>query len=833
MSSDDTTDTTQYRYSAALARDIESKWHKAWAEHGTFDVANPVGTLSGDSPTPRERTFYVLDMFPYPSGSGLHVGHPLGFIGSDVYARFMRMKGNTVLHPFGFDAFGLPAEQYAIETGQHPATTTTQNINNMRRQLRRLGLAHDPRREISTADPAYYRWTQWIFLQIFNCWCDPATGRARPIADLIGQFEAGSREPVSPANPSNLPWRDLDTITRRRVEVTADGRSDIGNYPVYRRRMRQWMLRITAFADRLLEDLEPLDWSDSLKLMQRSWIGRSEGADVYFTARTPHGAQRCVEVYTTRPDTLFGVTFIVLAPEHPLVAEFTADEWPPGTPTAWHGASPAGGPAGSPREAANAYVQQSSSLSDRQRQARTTKTAVFTGSDAVSPVSGEQVPVFIADYVLACALWSGLTMHGWPSTPPQPPMIRRVGASRSRLSTTRRACRSRCPSRCCLSSCRRWPTSAPNRLRVMSQSHRCRGRRASSTSSWTSATESGCTGARPTPCRSGPAPVSTTFVTWTRRTRSSSWIQRSSDTGWAAATMSGGSVGRTCISVAWSMPCCTCCTPASGTSSCSIWATCRRLSRSSVHTTRGTSWPTRSPIHGKMGKSLKNAIAPDEIYDSYGADTLRMYEMAMGPLDVDRPWQPDDIVGVFRLLQRLWRNIIDEQTGQLRVAEGDLAPDEPLFEVLHRTIDAVDRLYIELRYNVAIARITELNNALGKYVQRHGASPRQVAEALVLMVCPLAQHVASELWEKLGHDEAIDDAPFPTADPDALVQTHVILPVTVNGKPRGEITVDQLASQAEVTEAGLALEAVAKLVEGKEIVRVVVVPEKIVNFVIR
>lgn len=234
-----------------------------------------------------------------------------------------------------------------------------------------------------------------------------------------------------------------------------------------------------------------------------------------------------------------------------------------------------------------------------------------------------------------------------------------------------------------------------------------------------------------------------------------------------------------------------------------------------------------------MGKSLKNAIAPDEIYDSYGADTLRMYEMAMGPLDVDRPWQPDDIVGVFRLLQRLWRNIVDEQTGQPRVADGSLSPDEPLFEVLHRTIDAVDRLYIELRYNVAIARITELNNALGRYVQQHGASPRQVAEALVLMVAPLAPHMASELWEKLGHDEAIDDAPFPTADPDALVQTHVVLPVTVNGKPRGEITVDRLASQAEVTEAGLALEAVAKLVEGKEIVRVVVVPGKIVNFVIR
>jgi leucyl-tRNA synthetase len=229
MSSDDTTNTNQYRYSAVLARDIESKWQRAWAEGGAFDVANPVGKLSGGALKPQQRKFYVLDMFPYASGVGLHVGHPLGYIGSDVYARFMRMKGHTVLHPFGFDAFGLQTEQYAIETGQHPATTTTQNIDNMRRQLKRLGLAHDPRREISTADPAYYRWTQWIFLQIFNSWCDPATGRARPIADLIGEFEAGIRAPVSSANPSDLPWWVLDA-------TTGPGSSTPTGWPIWTRR---------------------------------------------------------------------------------------------------------------------------------------------------------------------------------------------------------------------------------------------------------------------------------------------------------------------------------------------------------------------------------------------------------------------------------------------------------------------------------------------------------------------------------------------------------------------------------------------------------------------
>src|ERR1700677_1194798 len=262
--------------------DIEKRAKDKWAKEEVYKVSN-------DSAKPK---CYILDMFPYPSGAGLHVGHPLGYIASDVYARYMRMNGRTVLHPFGFDAFGLPAEQYAIETGQHPAVTTAQNIANMQRQVRRLGLSHDPRREISTADPKFYRWTQWIFLQLFNSWCDPDTGRARPVSDLVAEFEQGTRRPVSEANLGERSWQDLDDVTRRRVidsyrlaflseapvnwcpglgtvlaneEVTADGRSQVGNYPVYRRRMKQWMLRITAFADRLLADLDGLDWTDSLK----------------------------------------------------------------------------------------------------------------------------------------------------------------------------------------------------------------------------------------------------------------------------------------------------------------------------------------------------------------------------------------------------------------------------------------------------------------------------------------------------------------------------------------------------------------------------------------
>lgn len=977
MGSDDITNTNRYRYSAALARDIESKWQRAWAGSGTFEVANPVGKLSGGSPKPRDRKFYVLDMFPYASGVGLHVGHPLGYIGSDVYARFLRMKGYNVLHPLGFDAFGLPAEQYAIETGQHPAITTTQNIDNMRRQLRRLGLTHDPRREVSTADPEYYRWTQWIFLQIFNSWCDPATGRARPIGDLIKEFEAGIREPASPANPDGLPWGDLDKIAQRRVvdsyrlaylneapvnwcpglgtvlaneEVTANGRSDVGNYPVYRRRMRQWMLRITAFADRLLTDLDPLDWPDSLKLMQRNWVGRSEGADVYFTTRAADGAQHRLEVYTTRADTVFGVTCIVLAPEHPLVDELTTHEWPADAPAVWRGSSLTGGPSDSPREAVAAYVRWASSRSDRQRQEQTTKTAVFSGSYAVNPVSGEQVPIFIADYVLV-SYGSGAVMavpaHDQRdyelATALDLPMRAVVGPDKAWLAEHVGAT---------TDDPRSWGEAFEGAGRVINStgvdvsltglatadatqeivrwlesvgrgvcrtSYRLRDWLFSRQRYWGEPfpivyDEMGLPIAlpesmlpvelppmsdfRPQPAEESDEPKpplsraagfedveldvgegtkryrreTNTMPQWAGScwyylryldpTNDEQFVDPEIERYWmgsgedveriGGADLYIGGVEHAVLHLLYAR----------------FWhkilfdlghvstpepfqrlynqgyiladaftnANGRYVPAAEVTATENGFVYQGEPvsrIHGKMGKSLKNAVAPDDIYDSYGADTLRMYEMAMGPLDLDRPWQQDDIVGVFRLLQRLWRNIVDEQTGQLRISSDDLPRTEPLFEVLHRTIDAVDRLYTELRYNVAVARITELNNALSRYVQQHGASPSQVAQALVLMVFPLAPHVASELWEKMGHDEAIDDIPFPTADSEALVQTHIVLPVTVNGKPRGEITVDRQASQAEVTDAGLALEAVAKLVEGKEIVRVVIVPGKIVNFVIR
>ena len=350
------TEQPPHRYDARLANEIESRWQRRWADQGTFDSPNPAGPLAAGFPAMAgRRKFYVLDMFPYPSGAGLHVGHPLGYIGTDVYARYLRMTGHHVLHTLGYDAFGLPAEQYAIGTGRHPRVTTGENIANMRRQLRRLGLGHDSRREIATTDPGYYRWTQWIFLQIFNSWADERTGRARPIADLAAEFEDGTR-----ATPDGRAWAALTKVERHQVlsgsrlayvstemvnwcpglgtvlaneEVTADGRSDVGNYPVYRRPLQQWMLRITAFADRLIDDLALVDWPESIKQMQRNWIGASDGASISFSVAAHPDLG--IEVFTTRPDTIGGATYLVLAPEHPLAAELAPRAWPEGTPVAW------------------------------------------------------------------------------------------------------------------------------------------------------------------------------------------------------------------------------------------------------------------------------------------------------------------------------------------------------------------------------------------------------------------------------------------------------------------------------------------------------------------
>ncbi|MBK5288110.1 MAG: leucine--tRNA ligase, partial [Acidimicrobiia bacterium] len=416
-----TDDTPRYRYDARLANEIEARWQDRWDADHTFWAPNPEGLLSeGAERIAGREPMFVLDMFPYPSGAGLHVGHPLGYIGTDVYARYQRMNGKNVLHAMGYDAFGLPAEQYAVQTGQHPRVTTEANIATMRRQLRALGLGHDSRRGPATTDVGYYRWTQWIFLEIFNSWYDEEQDRARPIAELLALLAADPetgwdeltererRELVDSCRLAYLTeapvnWCPALGTVLANEEVTADGRSERGNFPVYRRPLKQWMLRITAYADRLLEDLNLLDWTDSIKVMQRNWIGRSTGATVDFGV---DGRDELISVFTTRPDTLFGATYMVLAPEHPLVDEIVPAEWPGATigeelseiPAAWRGIF---GTDIGPAEAVRKYRAFAAQKSELERQAEgKDKTGVFTGGFAVNPVNDARIPIFIADYVL-------------------------------------------------------------------------------------------------------------------------------------------------------------------------------------------------------------------------------------------------------------------------------------------------------------------------------------------------------------------------------------------------------------------------------------------------
>ena len=974
MNSEPSAADAKFRYGAVLAEQIELKWQRIWSDQGIFEVPNPVGDLADGSAPDPARKLFVVDMFPYPSGSGLHVGHPLGYIASDVYARYMRMKGRVVLHPFGFDAFGLPAEQYAIETGQHPAVTTAQNIANMKRQLRRLGLSHDPRREISTADPTFYRWTQWIFLQLFNSWCDPDTGTARPVSELATAFEEGARRPVSEANPGERPWQDLDDVSRRRVidsyrlaflseapvnwcpglgtvlaneEVTVDGRSQIGNYPVYRRRLRQWMLRITAFADRLVAGLDDLDWTESLKTMQRNWIGRSVGADIRF----PTGGGGEIQVFTTRPDTLFGATFLVLAPEHPLVTALTADEWPAGTPDRWKGAPLFGDEAvRSPRSAVAAYRARTARVSDRQRQAETSKSAVFLGRYAINPVSGVAMPILVSDYVLA-GYGTGAIMAvpahdqrdyelateiGLPLAsvvqPDGPWLSERPGAvaddpvswgeafqaegtlvnsrgdgisldglgtgdakdrvmewlGESGLGTSRVTYKLR---DWLFSRQRYWGEPFPI---VYDQT----GLPIALPESQLPVTLPPMTDFRPHPAgedEEPKAPLSRApgfeaaeldlgdgLRQYRRETNTmpqwagSCWyylryldpdddrrfVDPVNEKFWMAGAGRAAGAGGVDLYIGgvehavlhllyarfWHLvlydlghvstpePFQRLYNQGYVLADAFTSPDGRYVPAAEVEETPDGLFYQGVPVtrhHGKMGKSLKNSISPDEIYRSYGADTLRMYEMAMGPLDVDRAWQPDDIVGVHRFLQRLWRNVVEEESGGLRAEAETLSPGDPLYRLTHRTIRDVTGYFDELRFNVAIARMIELNNALTQFVQREGAFPRPVAEALVLMTFPLAAHVAAELWERLGHAERIDDVAFPIADPDAIRDDSVTIPVTVDGRPRGTITIARDAAEDDAMAVGLRLESVASLLAGREIARVVFVPGKILNIVTR
>ena len=947
-----TAESPRMRYTADLARDIETKWQDRWEAEGTFEAPNPAGPLADPERVAGRPKLFVLDMFPYPSGAGLHVGHPLGYIGTDVYARFKRMTGHNVLHALGYDSFGLPAEQHAITTGVHPRVNTEANVANMRRQLRRLGLGHDARRSVSTTDEEFYRWTQWIFLRVFGSWYDESIGRARPIAELVAEFESGRRD-----TPDGRAWSSLDAVERRRVvdshrlaylseapvnwcpglgtilaneEVTADGRSDIGNYPVFKKNMRQWMMRITSYADRLLDDLERLDWPEPIKLMQRNWIGRSEGARVDFASSAGD-----ITVFTTRPDTLFGATFMVLAPEHPLVAALTTDDR---------------------RGAVEDYRASAVGIKDLDRQAEgREKTGVFTGSYATNPVNGAAVPVWIADYVLM-GYGTGAIMavpcgdqrdfefarrFGLPIPAIQQPpaaWFDERGIPSSLDTTT-------------------WPeafvgdgayvNSSSGDLALDGVASVAEGKRI--VNEWLERAarghatinyklrdwlfsrqrywgepfpvvydETGLPIALPESQLPVLLPELEDFKPQALDpdddftdpipplARATEWLEVDIDLGdgprryrreinvmpqWAGscwyelryldptndATFVDPAVERYWMG------------PADGgdgrtghTGGVDLYV--GGVEHAVLHLLYARFWhkvlfdlghvsssepfhrlfnqgyiqafayrdPRGQPVpagdveerdgaywyegeevareYGKMGKSLKNIVTPDEMYDEFGADTFRLYEMSMGPLEASRPWNTRDVVGMQRFLQRVWRNLVDEESGAVKVADV-VAPDD-LRRLLHRTIEGVRVDMDNLRFNTAIAKLIELNNALTQEVARSGATPREVADALVQMLSPLCPHLGEELWEKLGHDGSITYRPFPVADPTLLTDDTVEYPVQVNGKVRARVVVPADADRSAVQAIALADDKVLAALGGATPKKVIVVPGRMVNLVV-
>ena len=968
-----------HRYTAAKADEIEKRWQRRWDEEGTFHAANPVGSLSGEATdTELPEKLYIMDMFPYPSGSGLHVGHPLGYIATDVIARHQRMVGKNVLYTMGYDAFGLPAEQYAVQTGTHPRATTEANVANMRRQLHRLGLSHDPRRSLATTDPDFVKWTQWIFLRIFDSWYDPdapnadgITGRARPIAELREELRAGTIDPFALAERQGLEvpasWQgrgaaDVPGASETEIaqladafrlayisetpvnwcpglgtvlaneEVTAEGRSERGNFPVFTRRLRQWNMRITAYGDRLIDDLDRVDWPESIRSMQRNWIGRSHGAQISFPVTGLAGREGAgFDVFTTRADTLFGATFCVLSPEHSLLTDVSAlpEAWPEGTHEAWTGG------AASPREAVSAYQARAASLDEDERtEEGREKTGVFTGLFATNPMDGRELPVFTADYVLM-GYGTGAIM-AVPAEDERDfafadrfelPVIRTVrppedfeggawtgegekinsasaeldlnGLDKDEAKARATAYaeekgfgRARTTYRLrdwLFSRQRYWgepfpivydpadpetPIALPESMlpvdlpEVADFSPKTFDPMDADTEPQTPLSRAEDWVEVELDLGEGPKTYlreTNTMPQWA----GSSWyhlryidptddevlVRPENEKYWLGAREEGG-VGGVDLYVG-------------GQEHAVLHLLYARFwhkvlfdrgvvgSQEPYHRlfnqgyiqayaytdSRGVYVPAEEVVaeadgtytyqgepvtqeYGKMGKSLKNAVAPDDMYEEFGADTLRVYEMSMGPLDLSRPWETRAVVGSQRFLQRLWRLVIDEQTGEVAVSEEPA--DLPTRQATHRAIDGVSRDMTAMHFNTAIAKLIELVNHLTKLDR----APREAIEPLLLMVAPLAPHLAEELWSQLGHEQSLSRAPYPVADPALVKADTVTCVVQVRGKVRHRVQVDPDIAEADLEELVLAEPRVQEVLEGQTVRKVIVRAPKIVNIVV-
>ena len=837
---------------------FEPKWQQHWSRTEAYRTPNP-GEADFDPVKPK---YYVLDMFPYPSGEGLHVGHPEGYTATDILARWHRMRGFNVLHPMGWDAFGLPAEQYAVKTGQHPAVTTAKNIARFRQQLDRIGFSYDWSREVNTTDPDYVRWTQWIFLQIYNAWFNPATNRAEPIST----YEGADPDSVRLAYVAEMPvnWcPELGTVLAN--EEVVDGKSEVGGFPVERRPMRQWVLRITAFAGRLLEGLDRLDWPESIKLLQKNWIGRSEGAFVDFTLESGEK----LTVYTTRPDTLFGATYLVLAPEHPLVAQITT---------------------GGQRPAVDAYIKAAAAKSERDRQdASKEKSGVFTGAHALNPVNNTRLPVWISDYVLTgygtgaimavpahderdhefagkfrlpvievvqpaqpvggcftgegTAINSGL-LNGLPTAEAKGKITDWLEEHRSGRSAVQ------CKLRDWLFSRQRyWGEPFP----VVWENGRHRALAASELPVLLPELAD----FKPTGTAEPPLAKAVDWVRYSATaTRELNTMPQWAGSCWYylrycdprnTRQFIGEEAARYWLGDGQDNP---------GGVDLYVGGTEHAV----LHLLYSRFWhmvlhdlgqlPTPEPFQRlvnqgiilgtdgqKMSKSRGNVVNPDEVIDAYGADAFRLYEMFMGPLEQMKPWSMKGVEGVYRFLARAWRlAMTEDQEGnwQMSANVADVDPTAAQLRVLHATIKKVTGDLATLSFNTAISQMMVCVNEFTSAEKR----PVSALRTLLLLLSPFAPHMAEELWEQLGKKFPGFEGPahgqaWPAHDDSLLVENEVEIVLQINGKVRDKLVMTKDATREQLEAAARAQEKFAAQLAGKEIVKVIAVPGKLVNFVIR
>lgn len=795
---------------------IEQKWQKVWEENKTFRTTEDEG----------KRKFYALDMFPYPSGAGLHVGHPEGYTATDILSRMKRMQGYNVLHPMGWDAFGLPAEQYALDTGNDPAEFTELNINNFRRQIKSLGFSYDWEREINTTDPNYYKWTQWIFLQLYK------KGLAYVDEVAVNWCPA------------------LGTVLAN--EEVIDGKSERGGHPVERRPMKQWMLKITAYADRLLEDLDELDWPESIKEMQRNWIGRSEGAHVHFTI---DGYDDTFTVFTTRPDTLFGATYAVLAPEHPFVEKITTAEQ---------------------KEAVEAYLDQIKSKSDLERtDLAKDKTGVFTGAYAINPVNGERMPIWIADYVLM-SYGTGAIMavpahderdyeFAVKFELPIKEVVAGGDVSKEAYTGDGEHVNSDflngLDKEEAISNMIQWLQA--NEKGEKQVTYRLRDWLFSRQRYWGEPIpvihwEDGTTTAVPEdqlplvlpktteikPSGTGESPLANI----------DDWVN--------VVDPETGKKGRreTNTMPQWAGSCWYYLRYIDPTNSEAL-ADADKLKEwlpvdiyiggaehAVLHLLYARFWhkflydigvvPTKEPFqklfnqgmilgenNEKMSKSKGNVVNPDEIVESHGADTLRLYEMFMGPLDASIAWSTKGLDGARRFLDRVWRLLVDDN-GELssKVQESN---DTTLERVYHQTVKKVTEDYEGLRFNTGISQLMVFINDAYKV----DVLPKQYVEGFVKLLAPICPHTTEELWSKLGHEDTISYEAWPAFDEAKLVDDEVEIVVQINGRVRAKVNVPAEASREELQDIAMANEDVKEFIEGKTVRKVIAVPGKLVNIV--